>query len=365
VLLLAVALAVAAAMCGGTAAHAASTAASSTPCSFNPATSCQSTDGTVSLSTQYSGASACTFTWDVNWADGSSSDVTDTDPADGYDLLAQHTYAKAGTYHVTATGQVTAGDCSAGNASYYFTLVKPTSACRTYPIVYLVHGIGQGPTVSHPQLSQSPTLYTFATDLRDTTSFTARPVPYPAADGFNLVATWDTYMNDGVRNLQSDITQGNNSTCAGYRHIALVGYSMGAWVIDKWLQQHKSEWNEVTAVTLFGDPCWTSPKYNEGLTRLFLADYGCPPAKDYPYPAARSSVPFPIFSYTLNKDPVSGQGFSGSFTTLNADRQLASAIACLSPVTCPHLDYQTGWIGAGAVQDGANIVAAAFGRYGF
>lgn len=127
VLLLAAALAVAAALSGGTA-HAATTAASSTPCSFNPATSpCQSTDATVTLNSHYSGTSACTFTWHIDWADGSSSDVTDTNPADGYLFLAQHTYAKAGTYHITVTGQVVAGDCTATGGNYYFTLVKPTA----------------------------------------------------------------------------------------------------------------------------------------------------------------------------------------------------------------------------------------------
>src|ERR1700756_3471586 len=94
--LLAVALAVAAALSGGTAAHAATAAASSTPCSFNPATSCQSTDATVTVNTDFTGASACAFTWQVDWADGSSSDATVTDPADGYLSLGQHTYTQAG-----------------------------------------------------------------------------------------------------------------------------------------------------------------------------------------------------------------------------------------------------------------------------
>lgn len=378
VLLLAVALVVAAALSGGTEAYAATTAgtataaASSTPCSFNPATSCQSTDATTTVNTHYSDASTCTFTWNVNWADGSSSDVTDTDPADGYTLLARHTYAKAGTYHITATGQVAAGDCTANTGNYYFTLVKPAQVCKTLPIVYYVHGIWQGPTVSHPQLNQSATLNTFNQDLGSMisgTRYTAKPVAYPAADGFNVGVTWDTYMNDGVRNLQSDITQGNNSTCSGDQHIALVGYSMGAWVVDKWLQQHKNEWGEVTAVTLFGDPCWTSSGHNEGLTRLFLLNYGCPPGGDYPYPAAKSSVPFTVKSYTLNKDPVSGDGFHGGQLSLppnvlaNQKAQLASAIACVSARICPHLRYESGQSGAGLVKEGATVVATALGKY--
>lgn len=125
-LLLAAALAVAAALAGGTTAHAATAAGSGTPCSLNPAASCQSTDGTVALNIDYSDASACTFAWHVEWGDGSVSDVTVTDPADGYVLLAQHTYANANTYTISATGQVTAGDCETSPFTGHFTLLKPT-----------------------------------------------------------------------------------------------------------------------------------------------------------------------------------------------------------------------------------------------
>lgn len=134
VMLLAVALAVAAGLSGGTEAHAATAAASSTPCSFNSSGSCQSTDGTVTLNGHYSGASACTFTIHVDWADGSSSDITKTNPADGYVFLAQHTYANAGTYHITATSQVAAGDCTATGGNYSFTLVKPAPTNTSGPI---------------------------------------------------------------------------------------------------------------------------------------------------------------------------------------------------------------------------------------
>jgi hypothetical protein len=65
-LLLAVALAVAAVLSGGTAAHAATAAASSTSCTFNLVTTqCQSADATVTVNSHYSGTSTCTFTWHV------------------------------------------------------------------------------------------------------------------------------------------------------------------------------------------------------------------------------------------------------------------------------------------------------------
>ena len=124
VMLLAAAFAVAAALSGVTAAHATTASGSGTPCSFGPATSCQSTDGAVALNIDYTNASACTFTWHVEWGDGSVSDVTVTDPADGYVLLAQHTYANANTYNISATGQGTTENCTTTPFTGYFTLLK-------------------------------------------------------------------------------------------------------------------------------------------------------------------------------------------------------------------------------------------------
>ena len=141
-LTLIVALAAVAAMCTVSAAYAASpggggarmramasraTSASSTPCSFTPATTCQSTDPTVTLNIYYYGdTSACTFIWDVAWGDGnSSSNLTVTDPPDGYVQLASHTYAIAGTYTISVTGQVTSGDCVASPFTVQFTLLPP------------------------------------------------------------------------------------------------------------------------------------------------------------------------------------------------------------------------------------------------
>ena len=104
-----------------------STAASSTPCSFEPATTCQSTDPTVTQNVHYYGdQSGCTYVWDVSWGDGQSKpNLTNTDPPDGYMFLANHTYAAARTYAISLTGQVTAGDCTASTFTAQFTLLSP------------------------------------------------------------------------------------------------------------------------------------------------------------------------------------------------------------------------------------------------
>jgi hypothetical protein len=237
--------------------------------------------------------------------------------------------------------------------------------CDGTQVVYAVHGIGQGPTVSHPNIKQSPTLYDFQQDLKKYDSDAqVIPILYPAASSFNVGATWDTYVNDGERNLQPKITSHVNATCPQWRakSVSLVGYSMGAWVINKWLNDHKSEWNLIDTVVLYGDPCWTSPGDNEGVTRLFLNNYGCMPGKYYPQPAAQ--VPFKVKTFSLGKDPVSGDGFRAGgnrlVPTVNARRnhQLAALIGCHG--SCSHLQYQTGKSGGWMVDNGAWLVGTRF-----
>jgi hypothetical protein len=89
---------------------------------------CQSTDSTIALNITYTDASTCAFAWHVAWGDSKVSNVTDTDPADGSVLLAQHAYAKAGTYAISAIGSVTAGNCTTTPFTGHFSLVEPMVA---------------------------------------------------------------------------------------------------------------------------------------------------------------------------------------------------------------------------------------------
>lgn len=118
-----------------TAAATPSATATNAPCSFLPAQTCKSTNPTVALNIYYYGdASACTFVWDVNWGDGDSSpNLTVTDPADGYVLLANHTYyAAAGTHAIAVTGQVTSGNCTTNNFTVKFTLSTASFTSGNY-----------------------------------------------------------------------------------------------------------------------------------------------------------------------------------------------------------------------------------------
>jgi PKD domain len=109
---------------GATTSH--SKAASNSPCNFQGAQTCQSTDPTVTVSTdQYGDTSNCTFVWDVDWGDGQSSSNVLTDPSDGWVVLAHHKYKATGTYTISLTGQVTAGNCTVTDFSRTFTLLAP------------------------------------------------------------------------------------------------------------------------------------------------------------------------------------------------------------------------------------------------
>ena len=102
-------------------------AASSAQCNLRHTIStCQSTDPTVTLSTEATGnTSSCTFVWDLSWGDGHSSQSTEIDPADGWKVIAQHTYASTpNTYTVTATG-TPSGGCTLTPFVVTFILTNP------------------------------------------------------------------------------------------------------------------------------------------------------------------------------------------------------------------------------------------------
>lgn len=116
-------------------------------CTFVGVSTCQSTDPTVAVSTDQTGNSdLCTFVWDVNWGDGSSSQRTLTDPPPGWAVLVQHTYAAAGMYTITATGQATGPDCTITPFTLTFTLLAPSppSSLPTTPSPAFVCVTGPG-----------------------------------------------------------------------------------------------------------------------------------------------------------------------------------------------------------------------------
>src|SRR5690349_8925984 len=145
-LLVIVALTLAAAMCtistaraasspgtgGGTGTRIADMAPSSAPCNLKHTISkCQSTDPTVTVSTYAFGGTGgivvCTFVWDFNWGDGHSSPATLTDPHIGWRVTAQHTYARPGSYTMTASGEAVGNNCTLTPFIVTFTLLQKSA----------------------------------------------------------------------------------------------------------------------------------------------------------------------------------------------------------------------------------------------
>jgi hypothetical protein len=119
----------------GSAGHPNAASAPAQECTDLHSLSCQSTDPIVAIYIYYHGdTSHCTFVWNVAWGDGDKSKhLVATDPPDGAVLLAQHTFAKAGTYSIVITGTVTAGNCTATGFTFTFKLTNPYEcSCVTY-----------------------------------------------------------------------------------------------------------------------------------------------------------------------------------------------------------------------------------------
>jgi hypothetical protein len=63
--------------------------------------------------------------------------------------------------------------------------------------------------------------------------------------------------------------------------------------------------------------------------------------KGHQHTWARAHVPFPVQTYSLAYDPVSGEDWHGGFpfSDVFEKAQLAAAVLCTDPATCSHLDY--------------------------
>ena len=96
-----------------------------TTCLFLSEAPCQSLRPTVTEDLYDGGGlSACDYSWNVAWGDGTrTDDIRQDGPPAGYVVLANHNYRKAGTFTITVTGTVTSGDCTVRDGSEQFTLL--------------------------------------------------------------------------------------------------------------------------------------------------------------------------------------------------------------------------------------------------
>ena len=225
-----------------------------------------------------------------------------------------------------------------------------TATCDTTPVFFGLHGMAEGPSSTIPTIS--PEITSFDTDQNAISGAVLNfPVSYPTVNPnlwSVLLKTADAVIT-GENNLQSAIESYTAGCSTSQDSIALVGYSMGAWVINKWIMDHPLERFMVKAVVLFGDPCWVNGN-DKGLVRR-AGGVGCMPAADYPYPiqGGTTANPFPVQSWTMPNDPVTGAGWGGK--TFKA--QLSAAVNCVKN-QCSHLNYT----GSTEIYQGAQFVVS-------
>lgn len=242
---------------------------------------------------------------------------------------------------------------AAGTGPATASTERPQAAekCNNVPAFFGLHGMGEGPSKTISAIS--PELESFDTDQNAISGAVGiYPVPYPTIYPSNLrsLATTNSVLKTGESNLDHDLKSYTKGCSASKDKIALVGYSMGAWVINKWIVDHASERRMIKAVVLYGDPCWTHGK-DRGLDRLSQAGDGCMSAEYYPYPKAGGAKAngFAVQSWTMPRDPVTGAGWGA-----NKVGQLAAAVGCTSAKTCSHLDYT----GSTEIYQGAQFVVS-------
>lgn len=247
---------------------------------------------------------------------------------------------------------------TAGAAALALGLALPATAASatppklcTVPVFFGLHGMAEGPSLNISTIS--PEIVSFdhyqnvisGAVLEQAVPYTT---VYPNLWG-EITTTYGALYN-GEHNLQNAIQNYRQGCRTSQLRIALVGYSMGSWVINDWIESHPLEWSWIRAVVLYGDPCWVHNGNATGLARGFPnAGLGCMPKKDYPYPlpGENTAVPFLVQSWSFNKDPVTGEGWAG-----NRSGQIQAAMNCKPGSGCTHLAYT----GSSAIQQGAQFV---------
>ena len=218
------------------------------------------------------------------------------------------------------------------------------NSCDTARAFFGLHGMGEGPDGAQPFLADS----TLLRDLDDAQNAISgavgyQPVPYESVK----ISLYDDLrersiskpltdaVQDGENNLQETLKSWTQGCKPSQDKIVLVGYSMGAWVINKWLVDHHKEWSMIKGVQLYGDPCWINGS-DVGLARGFGAT-GCIPASSYPAPVAGAKIP--VESWCAHLDGVCGQDWGAKGNPVALSDELSNAIGCTVLPNCNHKQY--------------------------
>lgn len=219
------------------------------------------------------------------------------------------------------------------------------------PFVVGVHGMGEGPDEKGAG-APSAVLNDTVNRLRGLRAAHKGPdaetlfLRYPTINAHTLAdldfwrsGNFFTTVKNASRGLSHEVSRAR-STCP-QRRVALLGYSLGAWIVDDYLAGQSAAFRQrtISAVVLYGDPEWPAPAPG-GLAREFAR---------------------------VNIDPYKPQGLGGHFLSVclphdvvcNASHESAGArmqqlAGCVagSP-DCAHRRYQVD----GATERGAQALS--------
>lgn len=222
-----------------------------------------------------------------------------------------------------------------------------TLSCPRVVLIGL-HGITEGPSPINSQKSPTiqATFTAFANEVKklpnDGTSHSYRlqwfaypTVPrsdfnsYPGLqNAVSVVGTTATQLYNYV--------SGQVDACSGTL-VSVVGYSLGAWVINVALTQHYYMAGLLNLAAMEGDPCWSNTRDGSaGLAQRAQearVQLGCLNTDTYPY--LTFANPYTAQSVCVPKDPVCGEGFN----LLTAAQQFTKATSCTTADHCPHFAY--------------------------
>jgi Cutinase len=220
-----------------------------------------------------------------------------------------------------------------GNAIYTVSNTPPPGCVDAYFIG--VHGVQQD--AGSPEIEE--TWRAFAANVPPGKTALYNSLPYHApdfkswADPANLFGPSEA---EGVRYLDLTIKPENNGILkilCPMQSIVLVGYSLGAWVVNDWLSKNPGLWPNIRAVVLYGAPLWR--RSGQGYSYAGLAaglltpnPYGNNP------PGPGIGISDRWQSWCIQNDPVCGEGWDA----LHRLNQMGVAIGC-PQTNCEHLKY--------------------------
>lgn len=200
----------------------------------------------------------------------------------------------------------------------------PAAAATTCPVHFLgLHGLNERSDLHSP--SVNATWKTFESEVGAKAARPRRDIihfPLVTTQEFLARTTWsrngmEPDVNKGVQAVQRTMDRAI-STCPTTKFV-LTGYSLGAWVVDKFLLTDTRRRPQVLAAQLYGDPQWNDPGKGQGLAVIL----GRGLRTSYPPSADR------VQSLCNHRDPVCGTGYRDG--TLDLGRRLADA----AMVKCP------------------------------